>query len=146
MTSIHYFFIMNRLSHLVAFLLSLFVPGATLLGQQAVWDTLPIAFNSSPRFLFEDTTEDKLYIGGNFWKVNGDPVNHLVRFDGTNYDLPALDSAGVHLLLPQTPLMMQLYEEKLYLGGFGGLIQYQNHNWNWLDFNNAVELAAILSR
>jgi hypothetical protein len=109
-----------------------------MVAQSPVWDTLPIQLNQTPRFMYEDTSEGWLYIGGNFWKANGDSCNYLIRTDGEGYETPAIDSLGNHQPMPQTPLMMTSYQGKKIVGGFGGIVHGNHKNWSWVNLGNIV--------
>lgn len=130
----------NRIFLLLLLCLSTCLAGVS---QTAVWDTLPIGLNWTPKFMYEDTVTDQLFIGGGFWKVNGDSVNYLIAYDGENWHEPALDSQGNPILIPQTPEMMTRFGSELILAGWGGIISNQQNSWTWLDFNNAVIWAAM---
>ncbi|MEL6733034.1 MAG: hypothetical protein AAFP83_18025, partial [Bacteroidota bacterium] len=62
--------------HLI-FLLTLpfwFFSSKQALGQTTLWDTLPFKLNQSPRTFLEDKQTDKLWIAGNFFIIDHDPM------------------------------------------------------------------------
>jgi hypothetical protein len=93
-----------------------------------VWEGLPFSLNWSPRIFYEDTITDKLYIGGNFTMVDSIPFYGLIEYDGINYTL--IDSGQ---WIPNPPIAITSFQQKLYLGGFGGMGYWDGQDWTFID-------------
>lgn len=50
------------------------------------WQELGLGMDSYPRTLFADSTDGKLYIGGNFQNVDGQFTGSVISYDGNGWD------------------------------------------------------------
>ena len=115
-----------------------------LYGQPTLWDTLPFKPNMPVRSFFEDTVAEQLYIGGNFWEVDGDFCNYILKWDGSvyqNFAHTAFDDG--YVLDP--PMFTITFSTKTIFGGFAGVISWDeaDSTWQWLDSLNAIAWAVM---
>ncbi len=91
------------------------------------WKGLGLKFDYGPRCLYADSAGGKLYIGGEFNKVNGQVTGGLISYDGTNWDS-----------LPGNPLGYPIhditkFQGKIYAGGTNGLASWDGMKWECID-------------
>ncbi|MEP7169263.1 MAG: T9SS type A sorting domain-containing protein [Bacteroidota bacterium] len=102
---------------------------------------LPPGFNAQVRTLYYDSTNNLLYVGGNFWALhNGQPMNYISRWNGVSWDSLASgvdDSQNVISLIE--------YNGNLIASGvfsqIGGIQSKGLAKWdgiNWQFFTNAT--------
>ena len=103
--------------------------------QTPLWEALPFRLDRYPDVFYEDTVEDRLYIGGVFTAVDthANPLQFFA-WDGQQYELFSPPS----FRLPFPPRAFARYKGRLYMGGFRGLAYRENGIWTKVHSDTPV--------
>ncbi|CAN5647618.1 hypothetical protein BH11BAC1_BH11BAC1_18470 [soil metagenome] len=93
------------------------------------WESLGYGFNSGAYTIFIDSTNGKLYAGGQFSEADSIPVRRIAVWDGVHWDSLAHGGTGYHWAITK-------YKNKIYADGvffqnnllFGGI--FDGNNWD----------------
>ncbi|MEX0967731.1 MAG: hypothetical protein WD077_10875 [Bacteroidia bacterium] len=93
---------------------------------QTKWEKLPFKLSPGVLAFYNDTTDGRLYIGGDFREVEGKGANGLIWYDGRNWDTLLTPLIGFDISA------ITRYKGELYVAGGYGLAKYDGNTWTIL--------------
>jgi trimeric autotransporter adhesin len=88
------------------------------------WDSLKKGVYGGVRYIYADSSDNSLLVGGNIVKVNGITAYGFAKWDGANWDLSMSNPWGNW----EPTICITKYNNEIYNGG-GGLKKWSGTNW-----------------
>jgi hypothetical protein len=95
------------------------------------WLALGTGLNSQARVLYADTILNRLFVGGNFWAVNGHSQVGIAAWTGTSWDTSITGLNGYPVL------SINEYQNNLYVSGYieyNGFTKWNGTSWDSIDW------------